>query len=246
MSMKTRISFLLLQDDFDADELVAFDEFGGVITDQERLRKIKEERRQEQKDERIWRKKNKSKSIKAAKSEKLAKSKKRKHKSKKRKRARKHKHASSDSSSTADESDERDEQPSNRKSKKRARRRKSCDVEDGELSESSSISDSSGNESDSEDSRSSGDVDRHAEGKEGKGVATFASGGRFQGLFNLSNEKKFAFKSNLDAFIFCIIFLKSTSSYKKEMSSTFRYSQKVSAFTAHHCAGKQFGGSQGG
>uniref|UniRef100_A0A0K8VXR3 Angiogenic factor with G patch and FHA domains 1 n=1 Tax=Bactrocera latifrons TaxID=174628 RepID=A0A0K8VXR3_BACLA len=170
------------EDDFDADELVAFDEFGGVITDQERLRKIKEERRQEQKDERIWRKKNKSKSIKAAKSEKLAKSKKRKHKSKKRKRARKHKHASSDSSSTADESDERDEQPSNRKSKKRARRRKSCDVEDGELSESSSSSDSSGNESDSEDSRSSGDVDRHAEGKEGKGVATFASGGRFQDI----------------------------------------------------------------
>uniref|UniRef100_A0A034VU74 Angiogenic factor with G patch and FHA domains 1 n=2 Tax=Bactrocera dorsalis TaxID=27457 RepID=A0A034VU74_BACDO len=166
-------------DDFDADEMVAFDEFGGVITDQERLRKIKEERRQEQEDERMWRRKKKSKSTKAAKSEKRAKSKKRKHKSKKRKRARKHKRASSDSSATDDESDE---QTSNRKRKKRVRRRRSCDVEDGELSESSSSSDSSRSESDSEDSRSSGDVDRYAEEKEGKGVATFAGGGRFQDI----------------------------------------------------------------
>ncbi|XP_029404463.2 angiogenic factor with G patch and FHA domains 1 isoform X2 [Bactrocera dorsalis] len=167
------------EDDFDADEMVAFDEFGGVITDQERLRKIKEERRQEQEDERMWRRKKKSKSTKAAKSEKHAKSKKRKHKSKKRKRARKHKRASSDSSATDDESDE---QTSNRKRKKRVRRRRSCDVEDGELSESSSSSDSSRSESDSEDSRSSGDVDRYAEEKEGKGVATFAGGGRFQDI----------------------------------------------------------------
>nr|XP_014100195.1 angiogenic factor with G patch and FHA domains 1 isoform X1 [Bactrocera oleae] len=161
-------------DDFDADEMVAFDEFGGVITDQERLRKIKEERRQEQEDERMWRKKKKSKSTKVAKSEKRAKSKKRKHKSKKRKRSRKHKRASSDSSSSDNESDV---QENKRKSKKRARRR-SCDVEDGELSESSS---SSGSESD-EDSRSSGDGERGAEGKEGKEVATFAGGGRFQDI----------------------------------------------------------------
>uniref|UniRef100_A0A0A1XQA5 Angiogenic factor with G patch and FHA domains 1 n=1 Tax=Zeugodacus cucurbitae TaxID=28588 RepID=A0A0A1XQA5_ZEUCU len=173
MSMKTRISFLLLQDDFDADEMVAFDEFGGVITDQERLRKIKDERRKEQENERTWRKKKKSKSTKAAK--KRAKSKKRKHKSKKDKRARKHKRGSSESSSTDNESDE---EGKTGKRKKRARKR-SCDVEDGELSESSSSSSES--ESDSGDSRSSGDDDRSGAGKEGR-VATFARGGRFQDI----------------------------------------------------------------
>ncbi|XP_054737224.1 angiogenic factor with G patch and FHA domains 1 isoform X1 [Anastrepha obliqua] len=149
-------------DDIDVNEVVEFDEFGGVITDQERLHKIKEERRKEQEEERAWRKKKKSKNSKTAKS---AKSSKRRHKSKKRKRSRKHSHSSSDSSESESESDE--EKTS---STKRARQ-KSLDVEDGELTESSS----SESGSQSEDSR-------YSNNKEGKGVATFSGGGRFQDI----------------------------------------------------------------
>ncbi|XP_053962903.1 angiogenic factor with G patch and FHA domains 1 isoform X1 [Anastrepha ludens] len=149
-------------DDIDVNEVVEFDEFGGVITDQERLHKIKEERRKEQEEERAWRKKKKSKNSKTAKS---AKSSKRRHKSKKRKRSRKHSHSSSDSSESESESDE--EKTS---STKRARQ-KFLDVEDGELTESSS----SESGSQSEDSSSSNN-------KEGKGVATFSGGGRFQDI----------------------------------------------------------------
>ncbi|XP_054737225.1 angiogenic factor with G patch and FHA domains 1 isoform X2 [Anastrepha obliqua] len=150
------------EDDIDVNEVVEFDEFGGVITDQERLHKIKEERRKEQEEERAWRKKKKSKNSKTAKS---AKSSKRRHKSKKRKRSRKHSHSSSDSSESESESDE--EKTS---STKRARQ-KSLDVEDGELTESSS----SESGSQSEDSR-------YSNNKEGKGVATFSGGGRFQDI----------------------------------------------------------------
>ncbi|XP_053962904.1 angiogenic factor with G patch and FHA domains 1 isoform X2 [Anastrepha ludens] len=150
------------EDDIDVNEVVEFDEFGGVITDQERLHKIKEERRKEQEEERAWRKKKKSKNSKTAKS---AKSSKRRHKSKKRKRSRKHSHSSSDSSESESESDE--EKTS---STKRARQ-KFLDVEDGELTESSS----SESGSQSEDSSSSNN-------KEGKGVATFSGGGRFQDI----------------------------------------------------------------
>ncbi|XP_017484182.1 PREDICTED: angiogenic factor with G patch and FHA domains 1 isoform X1 [Rhagoletis zephyria] len=163
MSMKTRISFLLLQDDIDVDEMVEFDEFGGVITDLERLRKIKEERRKEQEEERAWRKKKKSKSLKETKS---VKSPKRKHKAKKRKRSRKH--ARSSSASSDSESGESYDKKS--ASTKRARN-KSCDIEDGELTDCSS----SESDIDSEDSK-------WASGKEGKSAATFSGGGRLQDI----------------------------------------------------------------
>ncbi|XP_012154704.1 angiogenic factor with G patch and FHA domains 1 isoform X1 [Ceratitis capitata] len=161
--------------DIDADELVAFDEFGGVITDEERLRKIKEERRQDEEAERTWRKKKKNTRSKMTKNdekhEKSIKSKKRKHKSKKRKRTceRKSKH----SSSACSESDI--ESMDTQKSKKRVRKL-SCDFEDGELSDSSS----SESESASEDS--SRNSDDNSAGKDGKKVETFSGGGRFQDI----------------------------------------------------------------
>ncbi|XP_067631862.1 angiogenic factor with G patch and FHA domains 1 isoform X2 [Eurosta solidaginis] len=159
------------------EEMVEFDEFGGVITDQEQLRKIKEERLKEEEEKRACRKKKKSKDVISR--NKSTKKPKRRHKSKKGKRScRKYAHSSNDSYSTCESESDKERK---KWSMKRSRKKSAGDVEDGELTDCSSKISTS--ESDSTDSRRRGrsEEKEHA-GCKRKKVATFSSCGRLQDI----------------------------------------------------------------
>lgn len=133
--MKTRISFLLLQEDDDDVAEVLFDEF-GVVTDREKLKRLRDEKEElkHEKDKKYKKKSSKEKD----------KDKKRKKKSKSHKRKRERERSKRHGKSSGGESNYDEGSDSNRKNRN--------DFEDGELSTSSSSS-SSDSHSDSEDEK---------------------------------------------------------------------------------------------